>query len=234
MIGYVPGRGILYSLHPFSSLGVAVALSIVAVVAPTPVGPLATLGAAVLVLVLGGAWGGIRPALVLTAPFWLFLLVIHWGVRGQPEVAVVIAARLSAIIVVFTAAVTTVHPGRLVEGLVQIRAPFGVAYLLSATFQAIPRLTDHARCILETQQCRGLSLKSGILGRSKALIPLAVPLVLGALVEVDERASALETRGASAGARRTSLNPPPWCMRDSLIVSGSILSLFGAVVWRLG
>lgn len=232
MIGYVPGRGVLYSLHPFSSLGLAGALSLAAIIAPAPIGPLLILAVSFLVLLVG-AWGGFRAAAVLSAPFWVFLMAIHWGIRGQPEVGVTIAARLSAIIFVFTAAMTSIHPARLVEGLVQIRAPFGVAYLLSATFQAIPRLSDHARLILETQQCRGLAIRSGLTGRLRALGPLVVPLVLGALVEVDERAVALETRGATPGIRRTSLNPPVWRLRDGVLLGISALAALGAAYWRL-
>src|SRR5438552_16156117 len=70
-------------------------------------------------------------------------------------------------------------------------------------------LRGRARRIVEAQRCRGLSPQGSLGNRLRALRALALPLVLSALHDVDERAFALETRGMVSGARRTPLAPPP-------------------------
>src|SRR5439155_1200286 len=79
----------------------------------------------------------------------------------------------------------------------------------AATITAVPTLRGRARRIVEAQRCRGLSPRGSLGNRLRALRALALPLVLSALHDVDERALALETRGMVSGARRTPLAPPP-------------------------
>src|SRR5207245_10341639 len=105
--------------------------------------------------------------------------------------------------------VATVEPARLVEAMVAAGWSAGVAYLLAATLSAVPLLKARAQRIVEAQRCRGLSPRGGIAARMRALRALALPLVLSALHEVDQRALALETRGLVPGIRRTPLAPPP-------------------------
>jgi len=85
---------------------------------------------------------------------------------------------------------------------------FGTTYLLVSTLTLIPRLRRRAVQILEAQQCRGLRLGGSPVARVAALGPLVLPLVLGALAEVDEQVLALDTRGVESGRLRTALDPP--------------------------
>jgi energy-coupling factor transport system permease protein len=62
------------------------------------------------------------------------------------------------------------------------------------------------------------------------VVPLSIPLVLGALAEVDERALALEARGAGSPARHTPLNPPP----DSIVDRAVRWSLLFVVLLAVG
>src|SRR5256885_11867572 len=82
---------------------------------------------------------------------------------------------------------------------------------------------------------RSLSPRGSRGNRLRALRALALPLVLSALHDVDERALALETRGMVSGARRTPLAPPPdgaveraarWALLVAC-VAGPILRLKG-------
>jgi len=111
-----------------------------------------------------------------------------------------------------------------------------VAFLFAATLSAVPALRARAQRIVDAQRCRGLATRGGPLTRLRALRALALPLVLSALHEVDERALALETRGLSAGTRRTPLAPPPdsWVERVArwALVTGCVAALVGRVLWR--
>lgn len=208
IVGFRPGAGFLHRAHPFTPLAITVSVALLAFVLPGTGGPLLLLLAVSLLAVAAGVGGVLAPALVLAIPFWLFLIILHGLLDATPDRAVLIGARITAMLVTFTTAVAVVHPARLVDALLERGLPFSVAYLFAATLQAVPRLRERAREILDAQRCRGLRVRGSLLNRATAVVPLAVPLVLGALTEVDERAMALEARGVGAATSRTPLAPP--------------------------
>jgi energy-coupling factor transport system permease protein len=53
--------------------------------------------------------------------------------------------------------------------------------------------------------------------RVRGLVPLAAPMVFGALSEVEERAMALESRGFTAPGRQTLLRVPPDRLIDRVL-----------------
>src|SRR5436190_16089417 len=58
--------------------------------------------------------------------------------------------------------------------------------------------------ILDAQRSRGLETQRGIM-KVRAIVPLVGPLIVGALVDVEERAMALESRAYTAPGPKTSL-----------------------------
>src|SRR5437899_1721715 len=84
--------------------------------------------------------------------------------------------------------------------------------------------------------CPGLSPRGSPLAKLRALRALALPLVLSALHEVDERALALETRGmvgVGKRARRTPLAPPPDSRRQRAMRWGMLAVAVVALALRL-
>ncbi len=209
MIRYIPGNGILHRAHPFTPFTLAGAVVVFAFALPAPGGTSILCALMILLPVIEGVPGILRTAGLLALPFWVFLFGIHGWLGGAPLTALTIAARLTSLIFVFLTVVVSVHPGRFVDSLVARGVPFSAVYLLSATLQAVPRLGHRAQTILEAQRCRGLRVRGSPLHRLRALVPLAIPLVLGSLAEVDERSVALEVRGTGAGVHPTPLDPPP-------------------------
>jgi energy-coupling factor transporter transmembrane protein EcfT len=110
--------------------------------------------------------------------------------------------------------------------------PFGRTFLLASTLTILPRMRERAAQILEAQQCRGLRLGGSVLARLRALGPLALPLILGALAEVDEQVLALDVRGAAAGARRTAVDPPPDSPTQHALRWGLLLLVTAAYAWK--
>ncbi len=208
IIGYQPGTGPLHRAHPLTTLTIAGTVAALAFVLPGPVGPAVLVLAVVLTAVFEKVPRILRVALIIAAPFWVFAALLHGVIAQDPTRAVTLSARITAMIVVFLVVLASVHPARLVDALVARRIPFELAYLLSATLQAVPRLRARAREIIAAQRCRGLRVRGPFARRIGVVIPLALPLILGALAEVDERAIALEARGAASPSRRTPLNPP--------------------------
>lgn len=208
MIGYQPGTGVLHRVHPFTTITLVLAATVTVFALPGTQGPVGLLVAMLALAAVARVPRVFVPTLVVAAPFWFFLLLIH-GVFGNDFArAVTLGSRISTMLVAFLILLATVHPERLVEALVARRWPFAAAYLLSTTLQSVPRLRQRAQTILDAQRCRGLAVRGSLARRARAIVPLAVPLVLGALAESEERTFALEAR-SGGGASRTPLDPPP-------------------------
>lgn len=233
IVGYVSGTGALHRAHPFTALAMAAATVVLAVVLPGPVGPVAVVAALIMVALGARLHAVLASAAVLIAPFWAFLIVIHVIIGHTPARVLGVGLPITAIVLGFLLALAAVHPARLVDALLQHRVPFAAAYLLSATLQAVPRLRDRAAAILDAQRCRGLRVRGSVWTRARAVVPLAIPLVLGALAEVDERAVALEVRGATSGQRRTPLAPPPDRAIERFIRWLLLTMSIGAVIVRI-
>src|SRR5438552_1076548 len=121
----------------------------------------------------------------------------------------------------------------LVEAMVARGWSLAVAYVFAATLSAVPVLKARARRIVEAQRCRGLSPRGSVANRLRALRALALPLVLSALHEVDERTLALETRGLGAGVPRTPLAAPPDRPAERVARWALLLLCLAALIWRL-
>jgi len=232
-VGFLPGRGPLHRAHPFTPLTLAAAVLILAFAVPAPAGPLLLCCAVLGLALVEGLPQVLKPAVLTALPFWVFLLVIHWLIGRDLRAAVGLGARVTAIILTFLIVLAAVHPGRLVDALVERGVPFAAAYVFAATLQVVPRLRRRAREILEAQRCRGLRVRGSLWGRARAVAPLAVPLVLSALAEVDDRALALEARGAGVVARRTPLDPPTDTTMQRLLRWAMFLVAIGVAVVRL-
>lgn len=223
MIGYRAGDSLLHRAHPYTPLALAGAVLCLVFAARTTeqVGGLVIAGI-LLAVAAGVLTDATRAALVLALPTWALLFVLHGVLGPEPfrsigpvrvseagfDRAVVLGGRIVAIVFAFLAMLGSVSPSRLVAAMAARGVPFSLTYLIVSTLTLVPRMRDRARGILEAQQCRGLRLGGSPVARLRALGPLVLPLVLGALAEVDEQVMALDTRGAGSGLRRTPLRPP--------------------------
>jgi len=246
VIGFREGTSPLHRAHPYTPLAVASALLCLVFAAGTPREVAWLVAASMLFAIVGRVAGYVtRPALVLALPTWGLLLVLHGVLGPEPhrdlgllsvsipgvDRALVLGGRITAILFSFLTVLATVSPARLVEAMTERGVPFGRMYLLVSTLTLVPRMRARATRILEAQQCRGLRLGGSPLARVTALGPLVLPLVLGALAEVDEQVLALDTRGVTSGARRTALDPPPdtageWAIRWLCLIV--VLAAWGA------
>lgn len=69
--------------------------------------------------------------------------------------------------------------------------------------------------------------------RARGVLPLAGPVVFGALTEVEERTMALEARAFSAPGRKTLLRIPPNGRMDRVLFWAALLALVALVGVRL-
>jgi energy-coupling factor transport system permease protein len=82
-------------------------------------------------------------------------------------------------------------------------------FVIGSAVRTIPRMIERAGEIVDAQRARGLDTEGSIWRRVRGVVPLAGPMVLSALSEVEERTMALEARAFSAPGRRTTLRPLP-------------------------
>lgn len=244
------------------ALATAILIGVFALRQPAAIS-VAVLAALVMVGLSGSGRQVLRPALLIALPTWLLLLVIHAGFGSGPlhdlgplrysrpglERALALGLRLTAILLAFLTALSVVAPSRLVEAMTDRGVPtitfrglvplptrshaFAPVYLLVSTLTLVPRMRQRIAAILEAQQCRGLRLGGSPLARVRAIGPLALPLILGALAEVDEQVLALDARGAAKGYPRTAIAPPPDSMPQRVLRALALLVAFGLHAARI-
>lgn len=220
---YLPRDSRLHTLHPLTIL----ALTGLGVVAGASVPhtqwvlgiylvyliPLAALGKVL--------WSFLRSSLLLIWPFALSLFLIQ-GLFAPGQTALVaigplalkleglrLAAAYTARILVWLSAVVllmlTTRPDYLMLALTERGLPRQIGYIILTALQIIPRFQHRAETILDAQRARGLETEGNLVQRLRALVPLVAPLILSSILELDERAIALEARGFSRHGQRTSL-----------------------------
>lgn len=236
--------------HPFTPLVATLAIVALAFLLPAPAGPaLLALGLTLVAPFLGDGHT-LRPTLIIVLPLWLLLFVVLGVLGDAPFVtfgpvelsgagateAIAQGSRLTAIVVASVLTLRAFRPSRFVDAASARGWPFSVTYLVAATLQTIPRLRQRVILIRDAQRARGLRVTGSLLTRAAALVPLTLPLVLGALADADDRAVALETRAVAAvttpRARRTPLHPPADTVLDRMVRWGSVAAVAGAAAWR--
>ena len=186
--------------------------------------------------------------LILSAPLWLFLFLMH-GVLGEgPRIevawggtvsasgaalALAQGSRLAAIITASLAFATAFDPHRFLQAAIARGWRFDAAYVVVATLDAADRLAAQARRLREAQRTRGLRVRGSLRVRIRALPALVFPLLLASLTEADERALALETRGLTMRGPRTAIDPPIDTLLDRAVRWGALAVVITALAYRL-
>lgn len=117
-----------------------------------------------------------------------------------------VSMRIAVMISAFTLLLMTTHPSELMSDLTRRGLPGQFAYVIISTLQILPQMQAKAQTIIAAQRSRGLDTESSFLRRAGSLVPLVGPLVFGSLVEVEERAIAIEARGFTSKRAKTSLH----------------------------
>ncbi len=113
--------------------------------------------------------------------------------------------RILVMISSFTILLLTTHPSELMSDLTRRGLPGQFAYVVISSLQIIPQMQAKAQTIISAQRSRGLDTQSSFLRRVGGILPLVGPLVFGSLVEVEERAIAIEARGFTSTRPKTFL-----------------------------
>jgi energy-coupling factor transport system permease protein len=233
---YIKRESALHRLNPLTKLTVVFALILIAFISPWYWTPLTLFLLGITPLSFTGKvareYFQTALRLILPAAGFLFLMQAFF----QPVGEIVIfkfyflditreslaygfrsATRIFVMVSAFTLFLLTTHPSELMSDLTRRGLPGQFAYVIISTLQILPQMQAKAQTIIDAQRSRGLDTQSSFLKRVGALVPLVGPLVFGSLVEVEERAIAIEARGFTSKNTKTSLHEIPDPHADKVI-----------------
>jgi energy-coupling factor transport system permease protein len=150
------------------------------------------------------------------------------------QFAYLTASRIMNMVGSFLLLLLSTHPSALMTALTQRGVSPSLTYIVVSTLQILPQMRNKANTIIDAQRSRGLETQGSLRRRFNALLPLVGPLVFSSLVDVEERAIALEARAFKANRPKTSLlqipdSPGQNALRVGLIVL-TVLAV-GAGLW---
>lgn len=101
--------------------------------------------------------------------------------------------------------VFTTHPADLITAISHSGKSQSLAYILGSPLLLMAAMHERVEAIQSAQRARGLNTGGNVIRRFYSLAPLIVPLVVGAIIEIEQRAIALEVRGFKSATPKTSL-----------------------------
>ena len=151
---------------------------------------------------------------------------------GGIQIGVLVFMRLT--LFVTSGAMFTCYPVRtLIQGMVQIKMPYEIAYMVSIGVRFIPQLAEELRDSLTALQLRGVVIEEMKLKKRLRLYTyLMLPVVVSSLQNAKELAMSMEMRAFRAHASRTSYFTLRLGRRDIVMLVAVLLfaAVMGAVV----
>jgi energy-coupling factor transport system permease protein len=137
----------------------------------------------------------------------------------------------------FSSAIALVYLTTAVDDLLADLAHRGLGrravFVVGAAVQTVPRTVERAAEIVDAQRARGMDTEGHFWRRARGIVPLAAPVVFGALTEVEGRTMALEARAFTAPVRQTLLRVPADRLLDRALRWAAILALVALVSLRI-
>jgi energy-coupling factor transport system permease protein len=252
---YVARESGLHKLHPLTKGSLTLLLLVAGLALP---GDWTGYFLVFFVILPLAQWGKIFPNLVratwsISWPFALSVILIQslfWG-KGTPifefwvlspkvegaRYALISVGRIILVMADFILFAMTTRPDSLMISLKQVGIPSSIAYIIVTTLQIIPSFQRKALTILDAQRSRGLETEGNIFTRARSLVPIILPLVLGSLMEVEERAIAIQARAFNSNRKESSLieiedSRTQVAIRKLLMIA-TFLSIITRIVWQL-
>ena len=196
---------------------------------------------------------GLKPLifiLVFTGILNLFMtpgenvLVSFWGLNITTEglvQAIFMVSRILMLIVGTFLLTYTTSPIALTDGLESLLGPLKKLHLpvhelsmmMCIALRFIPTLIEETDKIMSAQKARGADFETGsLMQRVKALVPILVPLFIGAFRRADELATAMECRCYQGGEGRTKMKTLHYKRRDFVAFASGTVLVAGIIVLR--
>jgi len=225
---FVKRASLIHRLNPLTKVVLAISIVMIAFISPWYWTPQVLFLFGIIPLLLAGRvareyWSFFAKVVLPTVVFLFVIQAVFlpgesriifqiWGLEVTElslELAFRNATRIAVMISSFTILLLTTHPSQLMSDLTRRGLPGQFAYVIIASLQIIPQMQAKAQTIISAQRSRGLDTESNFFRRVGMFVPLVGPLVFGSLVEVEERAIAIEARGFTSTHAKTSLYEIP-------------------------
>ena len=163
---------------------------------------------------------------------WGFIKLTQEGLQN----AVFFSLRLVFLVMGTSMLTLTTSPVVLTDGLERMMRPLSklhfpsheLAMMMTIALRFIPTLLEEADKIMKAQMARGADFESGnLVTRAKAMIPLLVPLFVGAFRRATDLAMAMEARCYRGGENRTRMKELGYTRVDfvALFVMAAFIAL---------
>ena len=252
---YFPGESLIHHLDPRTKILATVALIAIVFVARGFSGFILIAAFILACAVSTGIhlkflFRGLKPLLfIIVFTFILNLFfqtggreLVHLGVLRITDnglrMASFMALRLILLVVSSQLLTLTTSPISLTDGLESLFRPLKaihfpaheIAMMMSIALRFIPTLMDEADKIMKAQKARGANFETGsIVARAKAMVPLLVPLFVGAFRRAEELALAMDARCYRGGAGRTRMKQLKYG-RNDVLAGLALILLLAAVI----
>ena len=256
MLGqYFPGNSFVHRLDPRSKIVLTLTFISSIFLAQETVSYIMLISFSALIVGVAGI--PVRIVLKSIKPLWWILAItaaIHFFITpGTPlftlgpvmvteeglRQGILMSVRLVLLILVSSLLTFTTSPIALTDGIERLLSPFArmglpaheLAMMMTIALRFIPTLLEETDKIMKAQMARGADFSSGSpFKRAKNIVPLLVPLFIGAFRRADELATAMEARCYRGGDNRTRMKELKLGWRD-LIATANVLLLVGALTY---
>lgn len=214
---YYPARSVLHSLDPRTKLAGLIIYIVTVFLASTPVSLAATFLALCVLVVLSKVpvrfmIKGLLPVAFILA--FTAALNIIFAVDGVWK-AILITVRTLEVVFGSNILTLTTQPRAISDGVEKglswmrvFKVPVhDMAMTVSIAFRFIPILADEAGTVMDARKSRGASFSGGLIKKSRALIPVVVPLFASAFRRADDLSVAMDSRLYGYSRTGGSLHP---------------------------
>ena len=184
----------------------------------------------------------------LTVLFQIFFsregeTLLRWGFlevhEGGISTGLFLALRILLLVSTAGLLTATTTPIALADGIEDLLSPLKrlrfpaheLAMMTTIALRFIPTLHEEAQKITRAHAARGADFsEGGPVKRARELLPVLIPLTIGAFQRADELAEAMESRGYRGGNGRTRYRELRFRARDALALAAATLVVVGGIV----
>lgn len=151
----------------------------------------------------------VTPGETVWLKFWIFTITKEGVIRAFFMVTRILMLVSGTFLLTYTTSPIALTDGleSLLSPLKKIHLPIHeLAMMMCIALRFIPTLIEETDKIMSAQKARGADFESGsLMERVKALVPILIPLFVGAFRRADELATAMECRCYHGGEGRTKM-----------------------------
>lgn len=153
-----------------------------------------------------------------------------------------LALRLVLLVLSSSLLTLTTTPVSLTDGVESLLSPLKwlrfpvheMALIMSLALRFIPTLAEQTSRIMNAQKARGANFETGgLIKRVKAVVPILIPLLIGAFRSSEELGDAMNARCYSGSKKRTKYKKLTLSWRDILAFVLGVALLVGVIVMRI-